>query len=152
MVFSLMAADLYLSTKWHQQVQPWWVPNWTWNCDNGSSSTFHGLYGLVFSDQLQPKLLLTALKMHPVPNLSKSLLSWKFLCTKSENYISSLPINNPTIWFCGPQQSKNYTITSAIATDTSIMSISENFRITVFTYFHFKFKSRFESRFQMLKG
>lgn len=98
MVFSLMAGDLYLSTKLHEQVQPRWVPNWTWNSDNDSSSSFHGLYGLVFSDQPQPKLLLIALKMSPVPNLSKSLLLWKFLCTEFEKYISSLTINNPAIF------------------------------------------------------
>lgn len=96
MIFSLMAGDLYLSTKRHQQVQPRWVPNWTWNCDNDSSSSLHGTYGLVFSDQLVPNLLLTDLK---IPNLNKSLLLWTFLCPDFEKYISFLTINPPTILF-----------------------------------------------------
>lgn len=37
--------------------------------------------------------------------------------------------------------------------DTSIMGISENFRVKddVFTYFHLKFKPRLKLEFQMLK-
>lgn len=148
MVFSLMTGDLYLSTKRHQQVQPRWVPNWTWNCDNDSSSSLHGTYGLVFSDQLVPNLLLTDLKMHNSQPEQISAFVNLFVPWLWEVHLF-LNHQPPLFCFCGPFQRRKYTITIAVA-----MGISENLRMedVLFTYFHLMFMLRFESKFQMLKG
>lgn len=96
MVFSLVPGDLYLSTTWHQQVQPQWVPKWSWNSDNDSNSSFHGLCGLIFFWWASAQGFTYCSENVPWSQPEQISAVVK-VALSLRNYISSLSINNPAI-------------------------------------------------------